>query len=746
MTKNNVQNVKFLRNGRVFTPSADPVKTAREVALDAMNGQLDNLADGTAILGRYQESVLGSKVMTLVGFAYVSGETRTLTVLDVDGASADVDALRQEINAKLGDGISSGNTATAQLTALSGTSSAFSGDTSVWGAKKYASAYTESIIDGLEGSVTAADGSYVKSVTQVDGKISGTTASLPTVGTISAEGQAITAVSQSNGTVSATAGNIDSQYVNVSYSAITATNVKTALAEIADKINGMDKSASAVDGQVVTTVSETDGVVSETKANVKDLQLGGYAKDTTATGDIASTDTINTALSKLENKAAAITIASDDKTIKVTTSATGTDVAVNIDGTTLIKNGSTGAISSDLKIQKITQSEDSEWAAEYQLVYGSSNQPIGEKIQVAKDQFLKEASYNAETQKLTLVMYNSTGGTTNIVVDFSDAVIETEAGEGLYVKEDHSLNVGIASSSETVTISDGHGGSIQAAVLSVNADNIEVQNIQNAIDYKVSTLDADLSGNTTHVKVGVAEADGKITAVTVNETDIASQSLLDTLSGKAVTEVAMTGGTANIIASSSDGTKKITINTDGSQVLMTSYSKGSASGAVEATDSINAAIGKLENQIAGKVDALDATVTGETTDGKVKVQVVQENGVLNSVTLTGTDIASESALTNEISHRKAIDGVSGDKYTADTTAHYISAATSLFSADKALDTALNSEVTRATTAEAAAKTSVQGSSTAASSDNAVVVTKTIDATDNHDIYTIQLGSLDAGTY
>ena len=79
----------------------------------------------------------------------------------------------------------------------------------------------------------------------------------------------------------------------------------TALNEINTKINGMDKAADAVAGQVVTTVSETDGVVSETKANVKDLQLGGYSK-TADTGAIAGTDTINVALSKLENSVGAI--------------------------------------------------------------------------------------------------------------------------------------------------------------------------------------------------------------------------------------------------------------------------------------------------------------------------------------------------------------------------------------------------------------------------------------------------------
>ena len=117
----------------------------------------------------------------------------------------------------------------------------------------------------------------------------------------------------------------------------------------------MDKEASAVAGQVVTTVSEADGVVSETKANVKDLQLGGYVKDTAATGDIASTDTINAALSKLENKAAAITIANADKSINVTTGTTGTDINVNIKSgeKVLAKDGAAG-LYTDIDLVKIT--------------------------------------------------------------------------------------------------------------------------------------------------------------------------------------------------------------------------------------------------------------------------------------------------------------------------------------------------------------------------------------------------------
>lgn len=95
----------------------------------------------------------------------------------------------------------------------------------------------------------------------------------------------------------------------------------TALNDLNSKIGAMDKAESAVAGQVVTTVSEADGVVSETKAYVKDLQLGGYAKDASAKSPIGGTDTINTALSKLEN-------AIDAATTKV---VEGTDAGNNLE-------------------------------------------------------------------------------------------------------------------------------------------------------------------------------------------------------------------------------------------------------------------------------------------------------------------------------------------------------------------------------------------------------------------------------
>lgn len=672
MANNNVQNVRFLRNGSPYTN--------RATALDGLKGQnLSIEQDGSLILARYGS---GDNVKTLVGVVYAKGSNKSITIIDIEGASADVDALRTEINNKLGVGIGSGETetVTAQLTVLSGTSSSSSADTSVWGAKKYASAYTESKIDALEYTgVTEDDNKVVYNVTESDGIISANSKDISSV-----KLAGYTVGSDDSGKVAAT------------------DTLGEALGKLQGQINGMDKAASAEDGKVVTTVSEVDGKVSETKANVKDLQLGGYAK-TNDTGDIASADTINVALSKLENKAAAITIANADGSINVTTATSGTDINVNIksDEHVIAKDGSAG-LYTNIAISAVTGTEltglGTNVKEAYKLV-GTDSSRLGEYIKIYKDSALVNFYLGHIDDKLTdedetthesptTAVTNGSGDVALVyIMQLADGNYKLAAVNVESFLQESEFASGVTADSETHVV---HGvvDKDSESFLTVGANGFKLAGVQDAIDTAISGLDASVSANTTHITVKVDEVDGKLTTVTLTESDIASKTDLDTLSAKTVTAVEMTGGTA-AIADNTDGTKKITINTDGSKVLMTNYSKGSASGAVEITDSVNAAIGKLENQIAGKVDALDATVTGETTDGKVKVQVVQENGVLKSVTVTGTDIASESALTNEISHRKAVDGVQGDAYTADTNAHYISGVSNLYSADQALDSALN---------------------------------------------------------
>lgn len=591
MASNNVQNIKFLRNGSLFG--------TRDLALQGMNGQLSNLADGTAILGRYGS---GNNVKTLVGFVYANGDNKSLTVFDVEGASADVEALRAEINAKLGEGVTSANTVTDQLEALSGNSStAQSGDTSVEGAKKYADEKISQAVNGLDYDDTAVAGEYVSQVTEADGVIAVTRVALPSLAEVHTEGQPIIAISESNGQIAASAGTINAEHVNVTDSGelFTATTVEAALAEIAAEIDAMDKTASAEDGKVVTTVSETDGVVSETKANVKDLQLGGYSKDTTATGDIASSDTINAALSKLENKAAAITIANADGSINVTTGASGTDINVNIkNGEKVIKlDGEGGGLYTNLNVVKLTEDLPATVKERYEL-RDSDNVKIGESIDIAKDSHIVSITYISDPsdvhyQNLEYQYIDASGNTQTEYVDVSSLVLEAEFASGVTVTN-HIAHGVVDPTSETF--------------LTVGTDGFKLSGVQSAINTAIEGL---------------------------NVTDDTA------VAGQYVAAIEETNG---IVA--------VKTRANVSEAVLNNYSKGSDSGDVVSTDTVNAAISKLENQIDAAEEAAKAAATviasGSSADTAEHLEIVtteDETTHAKTYTFDLKDIASQTDLT-----------------------------------------------------------------------------------------------------
>lgn len=744
MANNNVQNVKFLRNGSVFTPSIDPVKTAREVALSAMNGQLNSLADGTAILGRYQET--NGIVKTLVGFAYISGETKTLTVFDVDGAGADVDAkILAAIQALDAEETSSdGKNVQVKVTEVDGKITAVNITTDKTVNSGDVDTAITNAINELDGSVIAETGYFVKSVTEADGKISGTTEALPTVSAISEAGKPITAVSESLGKISATAGTINAEYVDVSYSAITATNVKGALAEIADEIDAMDKLASAEDGKVVTTVSETDGVVSETKANVKDLQLGGYTKDTTATGNIASSDTINAALSKLENKAAAITITNADGSINVTTGASGTDINVNINSGehVLAKDGNNG-LYTNISLSSITPTSTTV-KEEYQLT-ATDGTKLGDTIKIYKDSSIVEiylgtsgdsvdattgviTKLDGDKQYLNYVYFKADGTYEMTKINISVFITEQEFASGVTFDSTENKVKGVVDQASE-------------NFLTVGADGFKLAGVQDAINTAISGLDATVGSTTIatgkHVAVEVVEVNGVLTTLTVTENNIAdADDLTQEIADREAGDTALSNRLGDGVTST---------NTAAAQLAALS---GNSSTDTSATTSVEGAKKYAkqyaDEKVAAAVDGLDATVSGETGDGKVNVKVTEADGVITAVDVVGTDIASASALTAEIAARKAVDGQDGQTYAANTSANYISAATSLNDADVKLDAALK-------TADDAMLTSVvagNGITVTAKANKSQTISAKVNGDGGivNDTDGLHLGYIDAGIY
>lgn len=604
ITSNNIYSLQLLRNGAAYA--------TKEGALNALKtatgegGSLQNVVkkDGVAVLARYIHEEGGVKqIRTLVGYyAEASAMTSTdsassyMTIVDADGTAADI----KELVEKLGSGVTTDNTVTDQLAALSGNSKSSSADTSVAGAKKYADEQVRAALDALDANSVADDNKVVSEVTQANGKVTATAKNLTDVKLAGLSATADTKITSTD-------------------------TLGGALAKLQGQIDSMDKAAEAVDGQVVTTVVETDGKVTETKANVKDLQLGGYSKEAGATGDIAATDTVNTALSKLENKVGANKVTNTDHSIVVTepTGTETTDIKVNIkSGERVIKLGNDG-IYTNLNLVKITESLPATVKERYEL-RDSDNVKIGESIDIAKDSHIVSINYITDgdhAQNLEYVYIDDSGNTKTTYINMSALVLESEFASGV-----------------TVTNNIAHGvvDPSSEPFLTVGADGFKLAGVQNAINNAISALDASVTGGTTagtktngHVQVVVDEVDGKLTAVTVNEANIADADDLAGLSGKTVTEVASSND--SITANSSlaaDGTKHLDIITDASKIKMTGFTTNDVLSGIAESSSVTEAFLEVDRVITANEET---TSNALTTLDKNKIENIVVNGVTGTV-------------------------------------------------------------------------------------------------------------------
>ena len=410
-----------------------------------------------------------------------------------------------------------------------------------------------------------------------------------------------------------------------------------ALGKLQHEINSMNKSGDAQTGHILTTVSEVSGVVSETKALLTDVVLSGYSK-TSDTGAIAATDTLEAALSKLENTVSANAISNTDGSIAVATAATGTNISVIIKAKDpiLAKDGGNGVYST-LNLVKITTDLPATVKERYEL-QGINGAKIGQDIDVPKDSHIVSITYitdSADThyQNLEYKYIDVNGVEQTEYVNMSSLVLEAEFESGVTVTDGvaHGV-VNLQSEKDWNDVS----------FLTVDGGGFKVNGIKDAITSAITTLDV----------TDTAVAGQYVSAV--NETD-----------GK----VAMTR--ANV-----------------SDAVLNGYTKGEkpVSTAIAATDDVKGAIAKLEHQI-DDAKAAATTKVVEGTDEGNNMTITSATGADNSVTYTVnlTDVASKAALDAEIAARKAVDGQAGQTYVANTGSSYISGATSLNDADTKLD-------------------------------------------------------------
>lgn len=666
----NIQSLQLLRN-------TSELYATREAALTALTGGTipAGTQDGTPVLARYKGT--DDKIYTLVGYyaasSAITGGTVTgeshMTVFDFEGSAADVEELRNMI----GTGVTTVNTVTKQLQDLSGTTADTSATTSVAGAKKYADDKVTEVVNGLDYTDTAVTGNYVSKVDESNGVITVTREALPTVAAISEAGKPITAVSESLGAVSATAGTINAEFVNVA------------------------------DGGNLFTGSTVEAVLAEIDAAYK-------AADAAIVGD-ATTD--GNTLGKLEDRIEALDADAKEYSIKQITTGLSTNVkeAWGLFDTDNNQSGATINIYKD--------------SAYKEIYLGTS----ADTIDATTGEITKQ---EGDKQSLNYAYYKADGTYDLVKVDVSAFLSENEFKSGVTVTN-HVVHGVVDATSEK------DSQDTPVAFLTVGENGFKVDGIKDEINRKINALDASVTGGTTagtatsdHIQVVVDEVDGKLTAVTVTEANIANASDLAALSAKTVTEVASSNNSISATsAATSDGTVKYDIITDASKIQMSGFTAAeSGFTAIAQSSSVTEAFKAVETYVLENEQVVSAALNDlETTK------------------------AEKTALEAEIAARKAVDGQNGDTYAANAGVPYIGNATSLNDADIKLANAISElsggyiqgvQVNGTDLEETNNKVNVQIIAGTAATDtpNAINVA----TNESTGAITLTLGTLDCGTY
>lgn len=303
----------------------------------------------------------------------------------------------------------------------------------------------------------------------------------------------------------------------------------------------------------------------------------------------------------------------------------------------------------------------------------SKETTVGDIIKIYKDSSLKSIDYtevNDKSKKGQFLKYVYTladGTEKTVYVDMSKLVDQAEVEKGIQAI-DGKLSIKIAEGNE-------------ADFLTVDANGLKLSGVKTAIDNAQKAVQDNLNAETT--RATQAEEANK-TAIGVNAAAIAK------LNGDEDT----TGSVAKAVA-------------DAKAELL-----GDAAAEYNT-------LGKLED----KIQALDVKATKAhtevvaKTDGHVTVAVTDStDGTHKVVTVSENDIASASALTEEVNRAKGAEdkieasvGLAADGSHVQSTGHYTKNATTVVGEIAALDTqvkanadAIATEITRAKDAEAKA--------------------------------------------
>ena len=259
-----------------------------------------------------------------------------------------------------------------------------------------------------------------------------------------------------------------------------------------DILDGLDFTGVTKEGKPIVNVTQENGLVN--------AEAGNISAEFVEIND--SGDTLDEALEYILEHIEANKVESEDGSIVVTPRVDGTYIKVNRDNATIVLNDNNELVA-DLKLSTIIPS-NANVREEFALLDHNGRQ-LGDTVKVYKDSSLYKAELGHVDDVLSNpndpeslvsgsgdtaldLIYHKEDGTYELVaIDINDFLEESEFKDG-FVVDNHEVRVKIDENSEKLTI----GSGVTAPVLTVDKDGVKVNNIQNAINYAVNELSAEL--------------------------------------------------------------------------------------------------------------------------------------------------------------------------------------------------------------------------------------------------------------
>lgn len=473
---------------------------------------------------------------------------------------------------------------------------------------------------------------------------------------------------------------------------------EAAEADINTKISDMDLDAIGGAGKFVQSVSQIDGKVNATAANLNAAAVAATPITEAETDKVPVTG--NTVEGQIASIATTIKGVKDDAEAAKANAAKYKVVELTSDEIAAL----TGVVTANVDRAYKVVSYTGEWDS------ATDKTQVGETIIIYKDSALESVESSGDENTVITFKYKLADGTSKTVtVDLGKAIFESEMGNGIMVA-DNKIAIKLDANNENKFLTVGTNGlklagvqnAIDAAVADKNvaaegddyitataADNkvtvtADVQGLtvttttgvnstiagveKSLVDGKevadkvaaftnariseeIAKLDATAGGTTVaankHVAVQVVETDGKITAVNVAENDIASAAALTTEENRAKAAEDKIEASVGLAADGSFTTPVGKYYINGATSVMNAIEKLDT----QAQANANAIANKLND-----LDVTDASVDGQfvtavsQTDGKIAVSrgpVAAENVSLATVSEPeGTENPKSLAATN----------------------------------------------------------------------------------------------------